>query len=359
MNGTMRTIPRATAGAVALAIVACRGDMTGAGRTLAPLASEQPGEDPPRFSDWSAPVNLGTVVNTPFVDSDPFIARDGLSLYFVSGQGRGGSGQRDIWVAARATTDDPWGSPRNLGPTVNSALQENAPTLSLDGHRLYFASNRAAPGSAGGFDLYVSRRRDKRDDFGWETPVNLGSAINTGADETDPAFFEDEATGTVIMYFASNRTGGPGGSDIYASTLQPDGTFGPPAPVPELNTSFDDMQPAIRRDGLELFLASDRTGTSGAADLWVATRAHTTDPWSAPVSLGALVNSPPRPPDVEQSNDFRPALSFDGTALYFASALRPGNVSSMFDLWVTTRTRLDDADDRDRRVRTRGKALER
>ncbi len=336
-----RTFIAPAIGCLALALASCRADSLGSTPTLAPglLASEE-ADNPPQFSDWSAPVNLGPVVNTRFVDSDPFISKDGLSLYFVAGQGRGGSGLRDIWVSQRTSTTDPWGPPQNLGPTVNSAGQENSPTLSLDGHRLYFASNRAGATSLGGFDLYVSRRRDKRDDFGWEAPVNLGSAVNTAADETDAAFFEDEATGATILYFASNRPGGPGGNDIYASTLLPDGTFGPALLVAELSTPLDDMQPAIRRDGLELFLGSDRPGTNGASDLWVATRASTTDLWSTPVNLGPVVNSPPRPPDVEQSNDFRPALSFDGTALYFASALRPGNGSGMFDLWVSTRTRL-------------------
>lgn len=103
-RGGVRRSLSCVAAVLALALAGCRGDTTGAGRTPAPLASEQPDEDPPRFSEWSAPVNLGTVVNTPFVDSDPFISRDGLSLYFVSGQGRGGSGQRDVWVATRAST---------------------------------------------------------------------------------------------------------------------------------------------------------------------------------------------------------------------------------------------------------------
>ncbi len=282
-----RTFIGPAIGCLALALASCRADSLGSTPTLAPglLASEE-ADNPPQFSDWSAPVNLGPVVNTRFVDSDPFISKDGLSLYFVAGQGRGGSGLRDIWVSQRTSTTDPWGPPQNLGPTVNSAGQENSPTLSLDGHRLYFASNRAGATSLGGFDLYVSRRRDKRDDFGWEAPVNLGSAVNTAADETDAAFFEDEATGATILYFASNRPGGPGGNDIYASTLLPDGTFGPALLVAELSTPFDDMQPAIRRDGLELFLGSDRPGTNGASDLWVATRASTTDLWSTPVNLG-------------------------------------------------------------------------
>jgi hypothetical protein len=97
---------------------------------------------------------------------------------------------------------------------------------------------------------------------------------------------------------------------------------------------------AIRRDGLEMFLTSDRPGTYGAHDLWVATRASSTEPWSTPVNLGAVINTPPRPLGEEQANDFRPSLSFDGTTLYFASAFRPGNMSFMFDIWATTRSKL-------------------
>lgn len=298
----------------------------------APLASLLGDDEASQFSDWSAPVNLGPIVNTAFVDTDPFISKDGLSLYFIAGQGRGGSGLRDIWISQRASINDPWGAPQNLGPTINSAAQENTPTLSRDGHRLYFASNRL--GGFGGFDLYVSRRRDARNAFAWEAPVNLGSAINTSADETALTDFDATA------FFASNRPGGPGLEDIYTSPIEPDETFGSAVLVAELSTPSHDRHPAIRRDGLEMFFGSDRPGGLGSTDLWVATRASTEDAWSAPVNLGPVVNSPPRPPDVEQANDFRPALSFDGTALYFASAFRPGNVSDMFDLWVSTRSKL-------------------
>src|SRR5207247_10827686 len=90
---------------------------------------------------------------------------------------------------------------------------------------------------------------------------------------------------STLLYFASNRAGGPGMNDIYVSTLQADGTFGSAAAVAELNTPSQDQQPAIRRDGLELFLGSDRTGTVGSIDLWVSTRASTTDPWSPPVNV--------------------------------------------------------------------------
>lgn len=305
----------------------------------APAALQLAADEPPQFSDWSAPIHLGAVVNSARPESNPFISKDGLSLYFTAGQKPGGVGLRDIWVSQRASVNDPWGPPQNLGATINTAAHESHPALSLDEHRLYFASDR--PGGFGLFDLYVSRRRDKRDDFGWEPPVNLGSVVNTPANEQSKvALFDDAASGRVLIYFGSARLGGLGSDDIYVSSLGPDNTFGPAVLVEELSSPFEDRDPAIRRDGLEMFLSSDRSGTHGSRDIWVATRASTADRWSAPVNLGAVVNSPPRPPDVEQANDGGPALSFDGTTLYFNSAFRAGNVSDMFDLWVTTRTRL-------------------
>jgi hypothetical protein len=174
--------------------------------------------------------------------------------------------------------------------------------------------------------------------------VNLGSGVNTAADEGGPAFFEDDETGAVMLYFNSTRPGGIGDSDIYASTLNEINeheTFGPAVLVAELSSPFSDQAPAIRRDGLEIFLSSNRPGSippppglpSQGFDLWVATRASTSDPWSAPVNLGPVVNS--------VFIDGGPALSFDGTELYFHSPFRPGNVAGpMFDIWVTTRTKF-------------------
>ena len=71
-------------------------------------------------------------------------------------------------------------------------------------------------------------------------------------------------------------------------------------------------------------------------DIWVSTRASTSDPWSTPVNVGPLINT--------NRHDGHPALSFDGTTLYFFSAGRAGNVSPLFDIWVSTRTKLKDAE---------------
>jgi len=321
-------------------LFACRAERGLSPSTPALDASPLERDDVPRYSDWSTLVNLGPVINTTAVDDDPFESKDGLTLYFVSGTGRKPNfGGRDIWVTHRASIDSPWEPPQNLGPIVNSASHEQKPTLSVDGHRLYFASDR--PGGLGGFDLYVSRRHDNKDDFGWETPVNLGSPINSPSSEQGGlALLEDEATAALSIYFSSNRPTSLGGFDIYTSTLLPDGTFTAPVPVPNIASEFNEQDPAISRDGLELFFASDRPGTFGGLDLWVATRATTSDPWSTAVNLGPSINTPTRPAGLEQANDMRPAISFDGTRLYWASAFRDGNASFMFDIWMSARSKL-------------------
>lgn len=284
-------------------------------------------DDPPQYSDWSAMVNLGTPVNTSASEQGPAVSKDGLSLYFHSDRA-GGFGGTDIYVSQRASVNDPWGLPQNLGPSINTPFNDSAAELSVDGHRLYF--HRNSPGGFGGSDIYVSRRHNKRDDYAWQPAENLGSQVNTAAEEQQPCIFEDDETGEITLYFTSNRPGGSGGLDIYASAFQPDETFGTPVLVVELSSPFTDRGPTIRRDGLEIFFPSNRPGTLGFDDLWVSTRASTLDPWSAPVNVGPVVNS--------ASQEAQPALSFDGTALYFNTI--PLSGAGGFDLCMATRSKL-------------------
>jgi Tol biopolymer transport system component len=291
-------------------------------------------EDPPQFSDWSAPVNLGPIVNSPSYDACPTIAKSGLSLYFRSNR-PGGQGGFDIYVAQRDSHEDPWETPVNLGPTINGPANEYCSTFSPDGHWMVFVSDRpVSAGGCGGQDLWISHRKNKRDDFGWEAPRNLGCIVNSAAAENGPAWFEDDATGRTLLYFSSNRPGGLGLLDIYVSEAASDtkGDFGPPSLVTELSTSATDYQPVLRKDGLELLFASNRPGGLGTyPDLWVSTRASTMDPWSMPVNLGTLVNS--------TAADFHPTLSFDGTTLIFASE-RGGAPAGWGDLWMSTRSKI-------------------
>src|SRR2546423_8363144 len=96
-----------------------------------------------QFSPWSPPINLGSIVNSPFGDFFPTISKDGLSLYFTSARVvPGAQGGWDIYVSQRASVSAAWGPPQNLGPTITTPFDEGAPTLSIDGHRMYFSSDR-------------------------------------------------------------------------------------------------------------------------------------------------------------------------------------------------------------------------
>lgn len=276
------------------------------------------------FGDWGIPTNVGTPVSSASLDGCPFISKDGLSLYFASNRS-GGYGGNDIYVSERAHVDADWGTPANLGPTINTNSDEVCPSITVDGHHLYFVSARA--GGCGAQDLYVSRRQNKHEQA-WEPGENLGCQINSAQNDFTPSLFEDDS-GLLNLYFSSNRPGGVGSIDIYVSTLDTNGMFGSAINVAELNTSADDQRPNVRqRDGLEIFFESNRTGSLGS-DLWTATRESTSISWSSPAALGVDVNSP--------LSDGRPSLSWDGTKLYFHSN-RSGTLGNL-DIYVTIRAK--------------------
>jgi hypothetical protein len=295
-----------------------------------------------QFGPWDTPVNLGGVVNTPYLDQRCTISKDGLSLYFGSNRpGSVGTVEgSDLYVTQRASVNDPWGPPQKI-ETLSSAGDDNAPTFSPDGHWVYFGSDR--PGGLGLSDIWAAHRHDAHDDFGWETPVNLGPGANSPLNEDGPTYFEDES-GAVTLYFTSfQRPDGLGDWDIYASQATADDhlSFGPAAHVTELSSPRRDTRTSIRRDGLEMFITSNRAGSipdalgAPSLDIWVSTRSNTADPWGTPVNLGAPINTP--------AADGAPSLSFDGQTLYFDST-RDGGLG-LRDIYVTTRSKEDGGGD--------------
>lgn len=125
---------------------------------------------------WTKPVNMGPVFNGPSWDGQPCFGLDGLSLFYSSGR-PGGMGGRDIWYVFQIAAGK-WSAPVNAGPEINTADDEESPFVHFDGQTLYFMRNGKQ--GLGGYDLYISHRAINGK---WETAVNLGAPINTGADE--------------------------------------------------------------------------------------------------------------------------------------------------------------------------------
>src|SRR5213594_1530566 len=220
-------------------------------------------------SEWSPPENL-IAINSRFNEQAPSLSPDGLSLYFGSNRPRpGGSTDTDLWVSHRSCGDCPWGTPENLGPVVNSSVVDNGPSLSLDGHLLFFTSARTGVGLN---DIYVSRRANPKDDFGWGPPVLLGDGINTAAFEAGAEYVQSAEDGIANFYF--NRGPSQGAQDIYAASITRDGeTRGPAELVAELSDpTANDAAASVRTDGREIFFGSGRINGAGGLDVWFSTR---------------------------------------------------------------------------------------
>ncbi len=215
---------------------------------------------PTTDAEWGPPMNLGSTVNSSKGDSSSDVSADGLMLYFTSDR-TGGYGLGDLWVTTRAKTSDPWSTPVNLGSTVNSSAADFSPSISADGLMLYFVSGRS--GGYGSYDLWVTMRATTNDD--WSTPVNLGPPVNSSSREVNPSISSDG-----LMLFFSNRTGGYGGSDLWVTTratvTDPWGT--PMNLGPIVNSSSSENSPSISADGSTLYFMSNRPGGYGGHDLW-------------------------------------------------------------------------------------------
>lgn len=168
---------------------------------------------------WGLPENLGVGINTVRNEVSPCLSADGRELYFSDYRAQyfrdGGIGGGDLWVSRRGSVSDPWSIPMNLGAGINSPFTDYYPRLEADDLLLFFISNR--PEGYGQLDIWVSAR--PRIDEPWGSPRNLGPGINTERDEHRVYITPDMKN----IYFGSDRTGTFGDVDLWkAEILSPD-----------------------------------------------------------------------------------------------------------------------------------------
>jgi serine/threonine protein kinase len=223
-----------------------------------------------KSDDWGEPMNLGPTVNSSYDELLSCISPDGLLLYFNSTRPGGSySGWWDAWVVRRETLEDNWGEPINLGPIINGPGGAGVTHISDDGLSLLFASWQDRPGGYGWCDGWLVKRATRDDD--WEEPVNLGPPINTSSSEHCTGVSADE----LVMFFSSGclgpaRPGGAGGGDLWISTRSgKDEPWREPLNLgPTVNTYADELSPHISTDGSTLYFCAGRHGGFGNIDLW-------------------------------------------------------------------------------------------
>jgi hypothetical protein len=273
-----------------------------------PTTAASPIADPP--CTLGTPTNLGPGLNTPGFDGGPTPSFDGLRLYFVSDQT--GSEGGDIWVAERLSVDGEFGPPLNLGPGVNSAANEGAPTLSRDELVLFFDRDDGA--------IWSATRLSVNESFG--PAERIGDEVNSQF-----AGFPALSADGLALLFTSQRLGGQGDLDIWRATRAgPSEPFVAVENLESINKASADAMATLSATSLIVVFASTREGSIGDFDLWMAVRPDAESPFAMPVNLGPDVNT--------EGFEGRPHLSSDSSVLFFMSD-RPGGEGDM-DLWQVT-----------------------
>ncbi len=280
---------------------------------------------------WQPSVELSSIVPPDMANASliaPRFADGGTSLYFTL---RSEGGQADIYRSR--LTHGEWAAAEPV-TSLNSASDDIGAVPSSDGRQLFLYSNRS--GGLGGFDVYVSKWQDGD----WTLPANVGTPVNSTADEYDPAISPDGRS----LYFASNRdraaaARGPTGDepgDAWSGTLRHresntidvyvgirddiDAPWKSVASQDAINRpDSNEGAPFVPSNGAFLYFASDRTvrvGEKRNLDLFRSNIATEMASAAVPENLGPGINTP--------DHETEPALSPEGFTLVF-SAHRDGN----------------------------------
>lgn len=206
----------------------------------------------------------------------PVLTGDKEQLFFTGIQSPNGE---DIFMAQRQ--NDTWQTPQNLSAAINSSNNEGTCTISANGRILVFTAC-GRPDSFGSCDLYVSYKKGDQ----WTKPENLGSEINSRSWESQPSLSADGRT----LYFASDRQGGMGKSDIWKSDLSDNNQWSIPINLGnKVNTTDDENAPFIHANGNTLFFSSNGWPGFGGFDIFITQSNNKS--WNEPVNLGYPINN--------------------------------------------------------------------
>ena len=232
-------------------------------------------------------VKLSKVVNSDYLDAFPYLNPTGTKLYFSSKRLGGISkeeptakeGDDDLYFTTREGTA--WSAPQLLPEPINSINNEGAPCFSGDGQTMvYTACNRSE--GIGSCDLYISTLEGSE----WTNPINMGNVANSKDWDSQPTMSSD---GNKVI-FASDRPGGYGSHDLYMIERNIFGDWGPAANLGGMiNTPFGDVSPFLSQDGRTLYFSSDGHPGYGLSDIFKSV--FDNGKWSAPVNLGRPLNT--------------------------------------------------------------------
>lgn len=275
-------------------------------------------------------VNMGDMVNGVYDDYAPVITADETEMFFTSKRPLvedTAHNSEGIWMTMSAGPGHPWGAPSDPGTPLN-VLNGNAATVSLtpDGQMMIDYQSTSLTNGV----IYISKLMGTT----WDKPGLIDSTHSGVIDAKGDRAFTPSAClspdGKTLI-FASNRSGGNGGLDLYSSTMGTDGNWGTPVNLgANINTKYDEDAPFISYDGSILFFSSKGHNTMGGYDVFMS-KSDGQGGWGDPQNLGYPVNTP--------DDDKYFVLSADGKRGYY-NTVRQGTMGERDIYEVTFNTPL-------------------
>lgn len=233
------------------------------------------------------PVNLGDSVNSANSEYLPSLTADEQTLVITVRRpgdeftiDRENAEEEDFYICHKI--NGVWSKAKKMPAPLNSHGNEGAQSIAPDGRFMVFTACER-DGGFGSCDLYYSRKSGEK----WSRPVNMGKPINTESWDSQPSISSDGKT----IYFASSRPGGKGGSDIWRTTIEDDGTLSVPVNLGDsINTEGNEMSPFIHPDDQTLYYSSNGFPGMGGMDIFFSRKTGKGN-WNRPVNLGYPINT--------------------------------------------------------------------
>jgi outer membrane protein OmpA-like peptidoglycan-associated protein len=262
--------------------------------------------DSVKFINITEIQQLDASINSPADDYFPFLTNDQRTIYFTR---KNEQGDEDLFVSQQR--QDSWRRAERLR-NFNSNEPEGMSTLVRNGRQLFFTACQRE-GVAGPCDIWEALLEGTS----IVHQASLGVPLNSDYWESQAAVSCDGSR----LFFASNRPGGLGGTDIYVTERSPNGSWSVPVNLgAPINTPEDEEAPFISNDGQTLYFSSTGHLGFGEQDVFMSWWDERMHRWSMPINLGPPVNSPHR--------ELGFYLSANGKTGFFASN-RPGGMGGM------------------------------
>ncbi len=261
--------------------------------------------------------NLGKDVNSEYADYHPFATLNESFMVFTSRRKGGKSNSlemdglypSDIYMTT--VKEGNWIKATNIGSPVNTSFDEQAVGLSPDGSSMTVYLDHID--SLG--NIYISKFLNGK----FQKLSKLNSNVNSGFETSGSVSVDGE-----MILFASERSGGMGGTDLYMAKKLPNGQWAIPQNLGKtINTVYNEDFPHLSEDGKTLYFASQGHSSMGGFDIFKSVYTEETNTWSEPQNLGYPINT----------TDDNYTISFtENERVAYVAAVRPGGMGDL-DIW--------------------------